>query len=320
MSTASRPLRFLTAAGLFAVFLWYSNPREVGRALAGVEWRWMGAAVLLVLLDRALMAWRWIALLAPIAHGSRPPMRSLLRIFFVSTFLGTFLPGSIGADAVRTWGLAKAGVDAHEGVATVLMDRVLGVLSVVIAAIAGLMLAPELLGVRAVWIGLSAAAAACAAALALVFSPAAATVLLRLVSRAGSSRLDNLSGRLLAALRAYAGHNTLIAGVLAASVGVQVIRILQAWLLGLSLGITASLTAYFAFVPLILLIMLLPITFNGLGTSQAAFVWAFGRAGVAEPQAFALSVLFVALGIVGNLPGALIYGLSGATDTREARV
>jgi hypothetical protein len=36
-------------------------------------------------------------------------------------------------------------------------------------------------------------------------------------------------------------------------------------------------------------------------------VWFFARAGVASADAFALSVLFVALGIVGNLPGGLLY-------------
>jgi hypothetical protein len=57
--------------------------------------------------------------------------------------------------------------------------------------------------------------------------------------------------------------------------------------------------------------MLLPITINGLGTSQAAFVWLFGGIGVARPQAFTLSVLFVALGLVGNLPGGLLYAFRG---------
>jgi hypothetical protein len=55
--------------------------------------------------------------------------------------------------------------------------------------------------------------------------------------------------------------------------------------------------------------MLLPITINGIGTSQAAFVGLFGLAGTPGSQAFALSVLFVALGIVGNLPGAVLYAL-----------
>ncbi len=49
----------------------------------------------------------------------------------------------------------------------------------------------------------------------------------------------------------------------------------------------------------------------------AAFVWLL-RAGVGAPQAFALSVLFVALGVVGNLPGALLYVKSGLDPARAA--
>ena len=39
--------------------------------------------------------------------------------------------------------------------------------------------------------------------------------------------------------------------------------------------------------------MLLPVTVNGLGTSQWAFVWLFARVGVSAADAFALSILFV---------------------------
>jgi len=97
--------------------------------------------------------------------------------------------------------------------------------------------------------------------------------------------------------------------VLLGSLAVQTLRIVQAYFLGRGLGMTAPLVTYFAFVPVILLVMLLPVTFNGIGTSQAAFVWFFARVGVAAPAAFALSVLFVALGIVGNLPGGLLYAI-----------
>lgn len=47
-------------------------------------------------------------------------------------------------------------------------------------------------------------------------------------------------------------------------------------------------------------------------------MWLFSRAGVGDPQAFALSVLFVALGVVGNLPGALLYVKSGLDPARAA--
>ena len=75
---------------------------------------------------------------------------------------------------------------------------------------------------------------------------------------------------------------------------------------------------YFAFIPLILLVMLLPVTFNGIGTSQAAFVWFFGRVGVPAAAAFALSVLFVALGIVGNLPGGILYAIGRREPAGDA--
>jgi hypothetical protein len=83
------------------------------------------------------------------------------------------------------------------------------------------------------------------------------------------------------------------------------------------MGLPHSLQVYFAFVPLILLIMLLPITVNGLGTSQAAFAWLFGRVQTPPPEAFVLSVLFVGLQIVGNFPGALLVLVKTARGVGE---
>jgi len=46
-------------------------------------------------------------------------------------------------------------------------------------------------------------------------------------------------------------------------------------------------------------------------------VWFFARAGVAASAAFTLSVLFVALGIVGNLPGGILYALGRSGPARD---
>jgi hypothetical protein len=39
---------------------------------------------------------------------------------------------------------------------------------------------------------------------------------------------------------------------------------------------------------------------------------------VGRPEAFALSILFIALGIVGNMPGALLYLTSDVGPQRAA--
>jgi hypothetical protein len=124
-------------------------------------------------------------------------------------------------------------------------------------------------------------------------------------------------GRVAEAIQRYSAHHAQLAKVLVCSVGVQVLRILQAYYLGRGLGIDAPLATYFAFLPLILLVMLLPVTVSGLGTGQAAFLWFFARADVSAAAAFALSMLFIGLGIIGNLPGGILYA-SGPRRVRSS--
>jgi hypothetical protein len=299
-------LRIAFAAAVTIWMVYRADPGRVGGALQSVSWGWIGAAILLVLVDRALMAYRWMALLAPLSSATRPPFASVLRIFFVSSFVGSFLPG-VGGDAVRTWSLARDGVPGSQSLASVLLDRLLGVISIVLAALAGLALAPDLLSDGLVQWTLAVAGLGSAVGLAFVFSASLHEALQPLVARLPDGRPRAVAGRILAALRAYDAHRGTLGLVLAASLGVQALRILQAWMLGLSLQIAAPLAAYFAFIPIILLVMQVPITVSGLGTSQVGFELLFPRVGVDPAGAIALSLLFVGLGVVGNLPGGLLY-------------
>jgi len=241
--------------------------------------------------------------------GRRPPIGTVMRIFFVSTFVGTFLPASVGGDAVRAYGLSKEGVQGVEAVASVLMDRLLGVISILIVAIAGAILARDLIDIRALFPAFALLTVLCAVALTVVFSPRAAIAVARLLTFLPRGR--NTGARLVTAIQRYATLHLPMANVLLCSIVVQVLRVLQTYCLGLALGLAVPLGVYFALVPIILLIVLMPITINGIGTAQAGFMWLFGRAGVASAPAFALSVLFLAIAVVGNLPGGLLYLFGG---------
>jgi uncharacterized protein (TIRG00374 family) len=299
--------RLIVALALLAVLFWRSDPAEVWRVAANARATPLIIAVALVFVDRALMAWRWFELLRPIEPGGLPSFGQILRIFFVSTFVGTFLPGSIGGDAVRAYSLSRHGVPAGDSLVSVMLDRMLGVLSLLLMALSSLLLARDLTTNIGVVLALVLTACACALTGGLIFSPRVEAFAVRLVARLPWARARRLGETAVSATRRYSRYHASLMLVLVGSIAVQVLRIIQAWYLGLALGVTQPLTAYFAFIPLILLIMLLPVTINGIGTSQAAFIWLFGLAGTPAAQAFALSVLFVALGIVGNLPGAVLY-------------
>lgn len=284
---------------------------------ADADWRWIAAAVALLLIDRTLMAYRWMVLLRALTPGSRPAFSAVMRIFFVSTFVGTFLP-SVGGDLYRAYSLSRLKVSGVESAASVLMDRVLGVMSIVIVGVVALIPAPD--AARNTWMLLTLALAsiACVVAAVAVFSERAAVAAQRLAVRLPNERARRLAAGMIDAVRRYSRHHGELVNVLLMSVGVQMVRVIQAWCLGRALGIEAGLLMYFIFIPIVLLIMLLPITVNGLGTSQGAFGWLFGTIGVPAAAAVALSILFVALGVAGNLPGGILYVLGNRREAGQA--
>jgi glycosyltransferase 2 family protein len=310
--TPGRALRIVIAIALTALALfWKTNPAAVARTVAHADLAWIALAVLLAVFDRVLMAYRWLVLLCPLDAEGRPPFRAVMRIFFTSTFVGTFLPTG-GGDLVRAYGLSQLNVPAGTAFASVLMDRLLGVLSIVIVGIVGLLLAPtrDLASNRTIELSLAVTGAVCAVGALVVFSESVAGLTQRVTDRLPFARLRRMAGEVTQATRAYARYHGELANVLAGSVGVQVLRVLQAYCLGRALSIGAPLAVYFALVPLILLVILLPVSINGIGTTQVMFVWFFARAATPQAEAFALSVLFLALGVIGNLPGGFLYASS----------
>ena len=306
---ASRLVRLAIAAGLTGYFLWKYDVGQIARVALGASPSWLLCACGLVLIDRSLMAWRWLLLLRPVTSEAPPPLGAVMRVFFISTFVGTALP-SVGGDAVRAVSLRRHAVPGASAVASVAMDRALGVVSILLLGLAALaaISAPVPRGVYLVLLigGLASLGLAV-----VIFSDAVAEIAARVVAWLPGAGVRRLAQRLIDAVRAYRHHHGILATVTAASVGVQILRVLQAWCLGRSLGIDLALTVYFVTIPVVLLIMLLPVTVNGFGTGQAAFLWTFGTAGVSRQEALALSILFIALGIVGNLPGALLYLVGG---------
>ena len=150
---------------------------------------------------------------------------------------------------------------------------------------------------------------------AVVFSERAATFVRGAAQLVPIRLLHRVTSALVDAVRSYATHHAAVSRVLILSVLVQIFRVIQAWCLGQALGMSLPLTTYFAFIPLIVFIMQIPITPNGLGTTQVAFDRFLVPQGAPAPQVFALSVLFLALGILGSLPGGLLYAL----EPRSAR-
>ena len=138
-------LRLAITAAILAYLATRIDMAEAARATAAVSRPHLILVLLMVGLDRAVMILRWVLLLR--ASGNPISTADATRLFLVSSFVGSFLPAGVGADAARAYGCRARGRSSpagSEALASVAVDRLLGVVSLVLMAIIGVIAwAPE---------------------------------------------------------------------------------------------------------------------------------------------------------------------------------
>ena len=293
-------VRLLLSAAILAYLAARIDMPAAARAVVAID-RWSLAAVLaLVAVDRAVMILRWVLLLR--ASGAPISPVHAARIFLTSSFVGSFLPSGVGGDAARAYGLSRVTDEGDEALASVVVDRLLGILSLIAMGVVGLIAWTPAPGLD--WrAGLATAfvAAVCVSAF------WADRVVAMLTPRALSPGIGGYLQRVGFAVSRYRGHGAVLTQVMVWSMVVQLLRITQAYLLGLGLGITVPFRYYLLFMPVGLLMLLLPISVSGFGLPQGVIVWLLRPMGVPDEQSFALSTLIVLTGLAGNLPGLVLW-------------
>jgi uncharacterized membrane protein YbhN (UPF0104 family) len=87
----------------------------------------------------------------------------------------------------------------------------------------------------------------------------------------------------------------------------QVNVVIYYFLIGKALHLRIHLLDYFIFIPIILLIQIIPVTINGLGLREGAYIEIFGFYGILPQTAFSFSLIDVAFRLITGLAGAVIY-------------
>lgn len=281
------------------------------RAVVTVSPVHLAAVLALVAVDRLVMIWRWLLLLRARGVGVAPG--DAARVFLVSSFLGSFLPAGIGGDAARAWSLAQITSRGGEALASVVVDRLLGVLSLAAMGVAGLLAwSPSGVSAARVAAGVGVLVLACGAAF---WADALARAVVPAHRHDGPLARRLL--RLADAVAAYRDHRAALAVVMGWSIVVQVLRITQAWLLGLGLGLAVPYAYYLLVMPLGLLMLLLPVSVSGFGVPQGVIVWLLRPMGAPDALAFALATLIVLTGLAGNLPGLWLWLRRPAARARD---
>ena len=292
--------------------LWYVSRQIDFTTLANhfpdpLSWQVLAAeacflAALLISVFRWQLILRW--------QGHDLPFRPLWAITWISNFFALLLPGGIGRDISRGIYLTRFRIGALEVTRSILTDRFIGLVSVVMMSVPCMIFALNsagplhLLGwmLLLLCIGLPVGLIVCRwldrwyyARLSPDHESRFAKAIHAIASIFRDFRTPRLFG--LPFLQSCAMMAATILCVMAMS--------------GATGGLSAPLWSQPLFLPVIFLLSQLPISIAGIGVREAAFVSLFGAVGATAEQALALSLAFFTLGVVNNLIGGLVYLVFG---------
>jgi uncharacterized protein (TIRG00374 family) len=306
--------RFLRLSGTLVVtglclayLIWKIDLSKTLHILAHANFGYFLGAVAIMVLSVWPMAWRWQRLL--VARGIHDRLSWLVRAYFVAYTAGQVLPTAVGGDAVRIYETARRHPTRGGAVAgSVLLERALGGAATLALAAVGFALALGHYDVGAyLWIEGAFVFGTLVLAVAL-FSRRMRPLLARTAPLLRAVRLERPVRSVYEGIHAYRDHPGLLFGVFTLTLAVQAVRVLAIWLSGKAVGVDLSPRPYYVMGPLLFLVLLLPVSVNGIAVRESFFVSFLGNLGVDADKAFATGFLFFVVTLALSLPGALLLG------------
>jgi hypothetical protein len=269
----------LFAVLLMAYLLW-QHWEDILASLTQLAWGRLALAFGFMLLSRLAVMGRWHALL--LSAGTEIKFSLSARITYAGLFATNFLPTTIGGDVVRLAGAVQAGLDAALATASLIVDRLVGMLGMALILPVGMLRVAALLAARpGPWLAAG------------------------LVGRLGE-RLRRGGRRMLHALLLWRRQPR---GLLAA-LGLTLVHMLGffgcLYVLLNGLGEPMSFWRIGGLWSLVYFVTLLPVSINGLGLQEVSFTYIFSTfGGISDPASVSVALIFRTLMMLASLPGAL---------------
>lgn len=265
------------------VYLLRQHWAEITDAVGRIDPLRFAAALALMLISRLAVSARWHVLLR--SAGVKTSLAQSIRITLAGLFAGNFLPTTVGGDVARLGGALQMGFDAAVSAASLLVDRLIGLVGMFLTVPVGLQLFLQNGGFAA---GSLAAAAP-----------------VGLWGRLGGW-MRSISKRVLNAVRLWLQRPA----ALLASLGFTLLH--MACLFGAMYILLDDLHEPLPFWTiaglwsLVYVVTLLPFTINAFGLQEVTITYAFNQlGGVSAPNSLVLAVLVRSLFLLASLPGAL---------------
>ena len=287
--------------------IYIADSNQLIERLSNVNLYFILLMALVVTFDRHVMAFKWNMLLR--AKGVMYPWWSAVGSYYRAGFFGIFLP-TVGADSVRIVEVSRVTGRTDEVVASIAVERLFGILGTAVLGLINLFVfiwfiganneleqnIPTLIIILAVGVFL----------FALSMNKRFWTFFIERIPLPKWKITEKLSD-IVEAYQSYSDHPRALALFLIFTIFEQLIPSVSTFYISQALGLEIDLIYFVIFIPLILMIVRLPVTFEGFGLREGMFVYFFSFIGVDTADSFLLSVLFSVLWQMASAPFMIYY-------------
>ena len=264
---------------------------------------YFAAGIFLVGISVTLGAVRWQWLLQ--SHDLDPGLREAVRLTWMGYLSNNVLPGATGGDLIKAFTIARRTPGKRtSAVMTVLLDRVLGLLALIILGAVGVAIKATQGGIdstgRLVLTMLSVAVIG-----GMVFFSRRVRIIFRISAFLDRIPLGHQIKKIDDSLFHYRDHKIQLTWCVAIGLVIWLMTISGIYLMGESIGMSVNFVDYFICLPVIFSAGAVAPSIAGLGVLEGLFQHFFGAAGAAPSTAVALCLLYRLAILVVSIPGAL---------------
>lgn len=301
-------LSFLLRAGITLFAFWWIfreiDLATVRQTLSSADRFWLAVTVAFFFVSQAGCVLRW-SFLAPAHPGLN--LRVLADSFLVGSFFNAFLPTTVGGDVIRGYDLIKITGEWRGSLASILVDRLLGLVGFLIFALAAWAALPAAREDPMIRTGFAGFCLLVGVTFAVLGSRRVLGTLLRPFGKIGLGQLQSHAKQFQDALRGYIQRPSRLLKGLAVTAAVQILAIGIYAATAKALHLPIPLIYLALVVPIIITLSQVPISLNGWGIREWATVLFLGRVGIPGHEALSLSLICALIPLLSGGVGAVLF-------------
>lgn len=283
------------------------NLGEIFLNVSKMDYRYIPFILLFIVLNYVVGAFRWKQLL--IHEKSKDiPVKYLINLYFIGSFFNNFMPTSIGGDVFKMYQLGKKLEDKALGISSTFMERLTGMIALVLVSYIGLIFGmsdlikslPAAWRVNSLYILLFKI---------LSFGGFWILAIIGFLSLGFLARKISFFKDIHNAILAYKDNKKVLLIAFLTSFIVQMFSILTQYFILLSLGITIPLDYAALIFPVIALAGFFIPSINSLGVQEFFYKELLALRGISNPLALGASLIYQFARLIISLIGGIFYAL-----------